>query len=28
VRFVEWQGANERARQVEQDVPFDIICCS
>jgi cell division protein ZapD len=28
VRFVEWQGANERARQVEQDVPFDIICCN
>lgn len=27
VRFVSWQGANERARQVEGDVPFEIICC-
>ena len=28
VRFVSWQGLNERARQVESDVAFDIICCS
>jgi len=28
VRFVSWQGLNERARQVESDVPFDLICCS
>jgi len=28
VRFVSWQGLNERARQVENDVPFDLICCS
>jgi len=28
VRFVSWQGLNERARQVDSDVPFDIICCS
>jgi cell division FtsZ-interacting protein ZapD len=28
VRFVSWQGLNERARQVEDDVPFDLICCS
>ncbi|MFM7396066.1 MAG: cell division protein ZapD [Gammaproteobacteria bacterium] len=27
VRFVSWQGLNERARQVETDVPFDLICC-
>lgn len=27
VRFVSWQGVSERARQVERDVPFDLICC-
>lgn len=28
VRFVSWQGLNDRARQVESDVPFDLICCN
>ena len=28
VRFVSWQGLNDRARQVETDVPFQLICCS
>ena len=28
VRFVSWQGLNERPRQVETDVPFEIICCA
>jgi len=27
VRFVSWQGLNERARQFEADVPFELICC-
>lgn len=28
VRFVGWQGLNERAKQMEGDVPFELICCS
>jgi cell division protein ZapD len=28
VRFVAWQGQNERARQVEGEVPFELVCCS
>jgi len=28
VRFVQWQGVNERPRQVDTDVPFEIICCA
>ena len=28
VRFVAWQGQNERATQVGDDVPFDLICCN
>ena len=27
VRFVSWQGLSERARQIEADVPFELICC-
>ncbi|MFZ9905910.1 MAG: cell division protein ZapD, partial [Steroidobacteraceae bacterium] len=27
VRFVSWQGQNERARQVESEVPFELVCC-
>jgi cell division protein ZapD len=28
VRFVQWHGVNERPRQVDTDVPFEIICCA
>jgi len=28
VRFVRWQGLDERARQVDDDIPFQLICCS
>ena len=28
VRFVSWQGVNERPRQVADNVPFEIICCA
>ncbi|MFM8480611.1 MAG: cell division protein ZapD [Gammaproteobacteria bacterium] len=28
VRFVSWQGLNERARQIEAGVPFELICCN
>ena len=27
VRFVSWQGQNERARQVDSEVPFELVCC-
>lgn len=27
-RFMEWQGVDARARQTEQDVEFQLICCS
>jgi cell division protein ZapD len=27
VRFVSWQGQNERARQVEGEVSFELVCC-
>jgi cell division FtsZ-interacting protein ZapD len=27
VRFVQWPGAEERPRQAQQDMPFEIICC-
>jgi len=28
VRFVHWHGVNERPRQADTDVPFEIICCA
>jgi cell division protein ZapD len=27
VRFVLWQGPEERPRQAQQDIPFEMICC-
>jgi hypothetical protein len=27
VRFVLWQGPEERPRQAHQDIPFEMICC-
>jgi cell division protein ZapD len=27
VRFVSWQGQNERATQVDDNVPFELVCC-
>ena len=27
VRFVLWQGPEERPHQAQQDIPFEMICC-